>query len=104
VRTEIETEELVVWAPQDSLAEVKSLFAPYSPKFQTVPSNELTAFAKATASVLYLSNPQQDTAVENALVALRHCRVSKLLVYTPPFFGFRIPRGNNGRTSEIHRG
>ena len=93
MRTEIEARELVVWAPQESLAEAKSLFALYSPKFQTVPCNEMTAFAKATVSVLYLSNPEQDTTVENALVALRHCRVSKLLVYTPcdsSDFAFRV--------------
>ena len=53
----------------------------------------MTAFAKATVSVLYLSNPEQDTTVENALVALRNCRVSKLLVYTPHHssdFAFRV--------------
>jgi transcriptional regulator with XRE-family HTH domain len=85
--------ELVVWAPQKSLAEAKSLFAPYSPRFQTVPCNEITAFAKATVSVLYLSNPEQETTVENTLVALRQCRVSKLLVYTPRHssdFAFRV--------------
>jgi transcriptional regulator with XRE-family HTH domain len=44
-------------------------------------------------SVLYLSNPEQETAVEYALVALRQCRVSKLLVYTPRHssdFAFRV--------------
>jgi transcriptional regulator with XRE-family HTH domain len=93
MRADIETRELVVWALQKSLAEAKSLFAPYSPKFQTVPCNEMTAFAKATVSVLYLSNPEQETTVENALVALRQCRVSKLLVYTPRHssdFAFRV--------------
>ena len=83
MRTEIESRELVIWVTLKSLAEAKSLFAPYAPKFQTVPCNEITAFGKATVSVLYLSNPVQDTAVENALVAIQHCRVSKLLVYTP---------------------
>jgi transcriptional regulator with XRE-family HTH domain len=93
MQTAIESRELVVWAPQKSLAEAKSLFAPYSPKFQAVPCNEMTAFAKATVSVLYLSNPEQDTTVENALVALRNCRVSKLLIYTPRHsseFAFRV--------------
>jgi len=93
MRAEIETRELVVWALQKSLAEAKSLFAPYSPKFQTVPCNEITAFAKATVSVLYLSNPELDSTVENALVALRNCRVSTLLVYTPHHssdFAFRV--------------
>ena len=83
MRTEIDTTELVVWAPQKSLAEARSLFASYAPKFQTVPCNEMTAFGKATVNVLYLSNPELDTTIENALVALRNCRVSKLLVYTP---------------------
>ena len=66
---------------------------PCSPKFQTVPCHELTAFRKVTVSVLYLSNPEQDSTVENALVALRQCRVSKLLVYTPRHssdFAFRV--------------
>jgi len=39
MRTEMETKELVVWAPQKSLTEAKSLFAPYAPKFQSVPCN-----------------------------------------------------------------
>jgi transcriptional regulator with XRE-family HTH domain len=93
MRTEIETRELVVWALQKSLAEAKSLFAPYSPKFQTVPCYELAAIAKATVSVLYLSNFELESTVENALVALRNCRVSKLLVYTPRHssdFAFRV--------------
>ncbi len=44
-------------------------------------------------SVLYLSNPELDSTVENALAALRNCRVSKLLVYTPRHssdFAFRV--------------
>ena len=52
MRAEIETRELVVWAPQELLAEAKSLFAPYSPKFQTVTCKEMMAFGKATVSVL----------------------------------------------------
>jgi hypothetical protein len=92
--TEVETKDLVVWVPQKSLAEAKSLFAPYAPKFQTVPCNEMTAFAKATVSVLYLSNPEPDATVENALAALRHCRVSKLLVYTPTMASGAAGSGN----------
>jgi hypothetical protein len=34
-----QAEELVVWTQPKMLAEAKSLFAPYSPKFQTVPCN-----------------------------------------------------------------
>ena len=54
----IESRELVVWATHKSLAEAKSLFAPYAPKFQTVPCNEMTTLRKAIVSVLYLSNPE----------------------------------------------
>jgi len=93
MQTAIESRELIVWAPHKSLAEAKSLFASYAPKFQTVPCNEMTAFGKATVNVLYLSNPELDTTIENALVALRNCRVSKLLVYTPHHsseFAFRV--------------
>ncbi len=60
----------------------------------------MTAFAKATVSVLYLSNPEQDATVENALAALRQCRVSKLLVYTPRHssdFAFRVGTMVGGR-------
>ena len=89
----VEPKELVVWAPQKSLAEAESVFAPYSPKFQIVPCDEVTAFGKNTVSVLYLSNLEQDSMVESALVALRNCRVSKLLVYTlrrSSDFAFRV--------------
>ncbi|MDR5729394.1 MAG: helix-turn-helix domain-containing protein [Terriglobia bacterium] len=93
MRTAIESGDLVVWAPQNSLAEAKALFALYAPKFRTVPCNEMTAFTRATVSVLYLSNPEQDITIESALAALRQCRVSKLLVYTPrdsSDFAFRV--------------
>jgi hypothetical protein len=93
MRTAIESSDLVVWAPHKSLKEAKSLFAPYSPKFQTVPCKEMMACGKATVSALYLSCPEQESTVENALLALRNCRVSKLLVYTPRHssdFAFRL--------------
>jgi hypothetical protein len=44
-------------------------------------------------SVLYLPNPEQDSTIEHALVVLRHCKVSKLLVYTTRHssdFAFRV--------------
>jgi hypothetical protein len=50
MRTEIEARELVVWAPQESLAEAKSLFALYSPKFQTVPCNEITPASRCDSA------------------------------------------------------
>ena len=88
-----QAEELVVWTQPKMLAEAKSLFAPYSPKFQTVPCNVRAALGKAWVSVLYLSSPEQDSAVESTLATLRSCKVSNLLVYTPhrsADFAFRV--------------
>jgi transcriptional regulator with XRE-family HTH domain len=88
-----QAEELVVWTQPKTLAEAKSLFAPYSPKFQTVPCNVKAALGKAWVSVLYLSSPEQDSAVERTLATLRSCKVSNLLVYTPhrsADFAFRV--------------
>lgn len=91
--TTTQSEELVVWTPPTTLAEAKSLFAPYSPKFQTVPCTAKAAQSKSWVSVLYLSRPEQDAMIENTLVTLRNCKVSTLLVYTPhhaPDFPFRV--------------
>jgi len=88
-----QAEELVVWTQPKTLAEAKSLFAPYSPKFQTVPCNVKAALGKAWVSVLYLSSPEQDSAVESTLATLRSRKVSNLLVYTPhrsTDFAFRV--------------
>ena len=105
MQTEIETRDLVVRAPQESLAEAKSLFAPYSPKFQTVPCNEMTAFAKATVSVLYLSNPEPDShSRERTGCTAKLQSVEVAGLHAAPFFGFCIPRGNDGRASEVRRG
>jgi hypothetical protein len=44
-------------------------------------------------SVLYLASPEPDSADESALAALRSCKVSSLLVYTPhrsADFAFRL--------------
>ena len=88
-----QTEELVVWTQPRTLAEAKTLFAPYSPKFQTVPCDIKMALGKMQVSVLYLSSPEQDAAVESTLRTLRNCKVSTLLVYTPHHssdFAFRV--------------
>jgi len=88
-----QAEELVVWTQPKTLAEAKSLFAPYSPKFQTVPCSVRATLGKAWVSVLYLSSPEQDSAVESTLATLRSCKVSNLLVYTPhrsADFAFRV--------------
>lgn len=88
-----QSEGLVVWTQPNALAEARSLFAPYAPKFQTVPCNVKTALEKTWVSVLYLSSPEQDTMVEDTLATLRNCKVSTLLVYTPHHssdFAFRV--------------
>jgi len=85
--------ELVVWTQPKALAEAQSLFASYSPKFQTVPCSARTSLGKTSVSVLYLSSPEQDAAVESTLATLRNCKVSTLLVYTPHHssdFAFRV--------------
>jgi len=91
--TATQAEELVVWTQPKTLNEAKSLFAPYSPKFQTVPCNGNAALGKDWVSVLYLSRPEQDAFVESTLATLRSCKVSHLLVYTPhqsADFAFRM--------------
>jgi transcriptional regulator with XRE-family HTH domain len=93
MQTATQSEELVVWTQPKTLAEAKALFAPYSPKFQTVPSNIKMALGKTQVSVLYLSSPVQDAAVESTLATLRNCKVSTLLVYAPHHssdFAFRM--------------
>lgn len=93
MQTATQSEGLVVWTEPNALDEAKSLFAPYSPRFQTVPCNVKTALGKIHVSVLYLSSPEQDAAVESTLATLRNCKVSSLLVYTPRHtadFAFRV--------------
>jgi transcriptional regulator with XRE-family HTH domain len=87
------SEGLVVWTQANALAEARSLFAPYAPKFQTVPCKVKTTLGKTWVSVLYLSNSEQDAMVEHTLETLRNCKVSTLLVYTPHHsseFAFRV--------------
>src|SRR5580704_5211817 len=91
--TATHSDGLVVWTEPKALDEAKSLFAPYSPQFQTVPCDIKTALGKTQVIVLYLSSPEEDAAVESTLVTLRNCKVSTLLVYTPHHsadFAFRV--------------
>jgi transcriptional regulator with XRE-family HTH domain len=93
MQTSTHSEGLVVWTEPKALDEAKSLFAPYSPRFQTVPCDVKTALGKTRVSVLYLSSPEKDAAVESTLATLRNCKVSTLLVYTPHHsadFAFRV--------------
>ena len=93
MQTATHSEGLVVWTEPKALDEAKSLFAPYAPRFQTVPCHLKSALGKAQVSVLYLSRPEGDAAVENTLATLRNCKVSTLLVYTPHHsadFAFRV--------------
>jgi transcriptional regulator with XRE-family HTH domain len=78
-----QSEGLVVWTQPNALDEARSLFAPYSPKFQTVPCDVKSVLRKTSVSVLYLSSSELDATVENTLATLRNCKVSTLLVYTP---------------------
>ena len=93
MQTATQSEGLVVWTERNSLDEAKSLFAPYSPRFQTFPCNVKTALGRIHVSVLFLSSPEQDAAVESTLATLRNYKVSSLLVYTPRHtadFAFRV--------------
>src|SRR5580692_5562012 len=93
MQTATHSEGLVVWTDPNALDEAKSLFAPYSPRFQTVPCNIKTALGKTQVSVLYLSSPEEDAAVESTLATLRNCKVSTLFVYMPhhsAVFAFRV--------------
>src|SRR5579863_7845452 len=93
MQTATQSEELIVWTERKALEEAKTLFAPYSPKFQTVPCDARSALGKTSVSVLYLSSPEQDAVVESTLATLRNCKVSTLLVYTPHHssdFAFRV--------------
>jgi transcriptional regulator with XRE-family HTH domain len=93
MQTATHSEGLVVWTEPKALDEAKSLFAPYSPRFQTVPCNVRTALGRTKVSVLYLSKPEEDAAVASTLAILRNCKVSTLLVYTPHHstdFAFRV--------------
>src|SRR6516165_7169565 len=93
MQTAAHSEGLVVWTEPKALDEAKSLFAPYAPRFQTVPCKVMTTLGKTQVSVLYLSRPEEDAAVESTLATLRNCKVSTLLVYTPHHsadFAFRV--------------
>jgi transcriptional regulator with XRE-family HTH domain len=93
MQTATHSEGLVVWTEPKVLDEAKSLFASYSPRFQTVPCDVRTTLGKTQVSVLYLSSPEEDAAVESTLAALRSCKVSTLLVYMPHHstdFAFRV--------------
>jgi DNA-binding XRE family transcriptional regulator len=93
MQTAADSEGLVVWTEPKALDEAKTLFAPYSPRFQTVPCDVMTALRKTQVSVLYMSSLEPDAAVESTLATLRNCKVSTLLVYTPHHsadFAFRV--------------
>jgi DNA-binding transcriptional regulator YiaG len=93
MQTASQTQHLVVWTAIKTLDEAKSLFAPFKPRFQTVPCAAPEALRKAEVSVLYLSSAELDTAVEKTLATLRSCKVSALVLYVPHHsadFAFRV--------------
>ena len=59
MQTPTQTEELIVWTQPKALDEAKSLFAPYSPKFQTVPCTTTTALGKTWVSVPLSIQPRK---------------------------------------------
>lgn len=78
-----QSESLVVWTPPKALNEAKSLFAPYSPKFQPLSPSSKAALDKIRVGVLYISNSDQDSSVEDWLKLLQDVKVSTLLLYAP---------------------
>lgn len=93
MHTSTQGEELVIWTAPQALDEAKSLFAPYAPKFQTIPGSDRTVLAKHGVNVLYLSQPAEDSVIENTLAQLRDSKVSTLFFYVPHHsadFAFRV--------------
>ncbi|MGB7170463.1 MAG: helix-turn-helix domain-containing protein [Acidobacteriaceae bacterium] len=93
MQTATHSKGLIVWTEPKALDEAKSLFAPYAPRFRTVPGHVKSGLGKHQVSVLYLSRPEGDAVVESTLATLRDCKVSTLLVYTPHHsadFAFRV--------------
>jgi transcriptional regulator with XRE-family HTH domain len=93
MQAENQSQDLVVWTRNKMLEEAKFLFAPFAPRFQTVPCAARTALRKAEVSVLFLSSTEQDNAVEKTLATLRSCKVSILVLYVPHHsadFAFRV--------------
>lgn len=78
-----QSESLVVWTLPKALNEAKSLFAPYSPKFQPLSHSPKAVLDKIRVGVLYISNSDQDSSVEDWLKLLRDIKVSTLLLYAP---------------------
>ena len=86
-------QELVVWTQPQMLDEAKLLFAPFAPKFQTMPCSARTALERFEVGVLYLSHSDQDHSVERTLAALRNCKISTLVLYVPHHsteFAFKV--------------
>jgi DNA-binding XRE family transcriptional regulator len=83
MQTATQTDELIVWTKPQALEEAKSVFASYGPKFRTVANNKSPVFAKGQVGVVYLSHPEEDSAIETTLAALRNAKVSWIVFYVP---------------------
>jgi len=93
MQTAIQTEELIVWTKPQALEEAKSVFASYGPKFRTVANDKGPVFTKGQVGVVYLSHPEEDSAIEMTLAALRNAKVSSIVFYVPHHsadFAFKV--------------
>jgi hypothetical protein len=105
MQTVSHSEGLVVWTEPKALDEAKSLFAPYAPRFETVPCHVKSGLGKPQVSVLYLSRTKEDSAVERTLATPSGLQgIDAPGLYATPFGRFCLPPGNYGRPAEVRRG
>lgn len=83
MHTATQTDELIVWTRSQALEEAKSVFASYDPKFRTVANDKGPVFSKGQVGVVFLSQPDDDHAIETTLATLRNAKVSSIVFYVP---------------------
>jgi|GEM_PF-5437369 len=83
MHTATQTDELIVWTKSQALEEAKSVFASYDPKFRTVANDKGPVFSKGQVGVVFLSQPDDDHAIETTLATLRNAQVSSIVFYVP---------------------
>jgi len=103
MQTATQSEGLVVWTERNSLDEAKSLFAPYSPRFQTFPCNVKTALGRIHVSVLSCLVPNRMLRLRAHWPLLELQGIESAGLYAAPYRRFRISRGNDGGAAEVCR-
>lgn len=83
MQTATQTEELIVWTKPQALEEARTVFASYGAKFRTVANDKGPVFSKGQVGVVYLSHPEEDSAMETTLTTLRNAKVSSIVFYVP---------------------